>query len=504
MPGSPGPPPPELLPVLRYLMPRCPTAFLVGGFLRDRLLGRPDGHDLDLSVAADPRALARDLADEFGGSYVPLNERHSVARAVLPLPARDTSPWQIDLARLEESAQVDAGRRDFTLNALLLPLSDWLDDPQPTILDPVGGLADLRHGHLRTVRADAFDADPVRLLRAVRLEAECGLVLDSATAQLLRGKGPLLDSAGPERARDELCRLLVRADAATWLRRLDDLGLLTVLLPELEPARGCQQPKGHYWDVFQHLIETVASLTAVLTPAPPEETVPALGQDPGLATLDIQLAMSRPLAGGRPRVVALRLAALLHDVAKPACRTFEPTGRMRFFGHADLGADLARSIMQRLHFGNLECDLVERVVRHHLRPGHLADVQPISDRAIYRFFRDTEPAGVDTLILSLADHRAARGPLLDPAEYRRHENAVVHILDRRAEHLRVVAPVRLATGEDVMHELGISAGRQVGKVLDELQEAQAAGEVRDRQRALAFIRSFARPVEQTRAVSVER
>ncbi|MBI2910744.1 MAG: HD domain-containing protein [Chloroflexi bacterium] len=498
MSGSPGRPPLELVPVLRRLLSRCHDVYLVGGFLRDRLLHRSDGHDLDVSVEGDPRALARDLADVFGGSYVPLHERHSVARALLPgLGAGDMRPWQIDLARLEESVKVDAGRRDFTVNALLLPVSRWLDDPDPTILDPVGGVADLRQGRLRAVTPESFDADPVRLLRAVRLEAECGVVLDGFTAALVQEKRGLLMSAAAERARDELCRLLARDDAAAWLRRLDGLGLLTVLLPELEPARGCQQPKEHYWDVLDHLLETVASVTAILSQDPPPGLGPLWG---GLAA-----SYARPLSGGRPRAVALRLAALLHDVAKPACRTFEAGGRMRFFGHADMGADMARSIMQRLRFGGLECDLVERIVRHHLRPGQLADVQPISDRAIYRFFRDTEPAGADTLLLSLADHRAARGPLLDPAEYRRHEAAVADILTRREIHQRVVAPVRLATGEDVMRELGITAGRQVGKVLDGLLEAQAAGEVHDRPGALAFIRSFASPLaRRADAVSVER
>lgn len=498
MPGSPGRPPAELEPILRRLLSRCPEVYLVGGFLRDRLLGRSDGHDLDLSVAGDPRALGRDLADVFDGSYVPLHEHHSVARALLPIPgASDMAVWQIDLARLEESVELDAGRRDFTANALLLPVARWLDHPDPAVLDLVGGLADLRDGRLRTVTAESFDADPVRLLRAVRLEAECGLVLDGFTAALAQEKKRLLASAAPERARDELCRMLARDDAAMWLRRLDGLGLLTVLLPELEPARGCQQPKEHYWDVMDHLLETVASVTTVL------------GQDPGSGLGPFAGgradAYARPLVGGRSRAVALRLAALLHDVAKPACRTFEASGRMRFFGHADMGADMARSIMQRLRFGGLECDLVERIVRHHLRPGQLADVQPISDRAIYRFFRDTEPAGMDTLLLSLADHRAARGPLLDLAEYGRHETAVADILARHEVHQRVVAPVRLATGEDVMREMGIQAGRQVGDVLEDLLEAQAAGEVRDRPGALAFIRSFCGPLgRRAGALSVER
>lgn len=488
MSGALGRPPSELMPALRWLLSHCSGAYLAGGFLRDRLLGRPDGRDLDIAVWGDARELARALADAFGGSFVPLNERHSVARALLPLPATGgvAASWQIDLARLEESVEVDAARRDFTVNALMVSILAWLDDLEPALLDTVNGFDDLRDGRLRAVRPDAFDADPVRLLRAVRLEAECGLTLDGTTARLVVEKGPRLASAAPERARDELCRLLTRDDAATWLRRLDGLGLLTALLPELEVARGCRQPKEHYWDVLDHLLETVASVTTILS----EETPTRLEAAPGA----LAAYYAQPVSGGRPRSVALRLAALLHDVAKPACRTFEPNGRMRFFGHAEMGADMARSIMERLRFSGLESDLLGRIIRHHLRPGQLADVEPISDRAIYRFFRDTEPAGMDTLLLSLADHRAARGPLLDAAEYRRHEAAVAHILARHGEQLRAVAPVRLATGEDVMRELSVGAGRQVGIVLEELREAQAAGEVRDREGALAFIRALGTPV----------
>ena len=261
----------ETLPLLRILAEffagRSATAHLVGGTLRDALLGRQSS-DIDIAVIGDAISLGRELADVTGGSFVSLNETHATARVVLPerWSAGGESPARIhvDLTSCEEEITRDLARRDFTIDALALPLDNALaESPSDRLIDPLGGMADLAAATLRPASDRVFQDDPVRLLRGVRLAAQLGFSLDDSAVQLIQRDAHLLTTVAPERLRDELLKTLAEPGASLHLRLMDDLGLLCLLIPELEEARGVEQPREHYWNVFYHCVEAPGALEQV-------------------------------------------------------------------------------------------------------------------------------------------------------------------------------------------------------------------------------------------------
>jgi len=196
------------------------------------------------------------------------------------------------------------------------------------------------------------------------------------------------------------------------------------------------------------------------------------------------------VSAGSTRGQLLKLAALLHDIAKPQTRGIVANGRLRFLGHAVEGASVVANMLERLRFSSKEIKLVETLVRHHLRPTQMSQEGLPSRRAMYRYFRDTGEAGIDILFLSLADHLATRGPDLDMANWREHARLVEYVLTRRFEEESIVRPPKLVDGHDLASIFGMKPGPEMGEVLEAVREAQAAGELSNREEALFFIKDY--------------
>lgn len=482
--------------IAHVLAARSAAGYLSGGSVRDALLGRARG-DIDIAVAGDAMELGRDIARELGGRYVPLDPANGVARVVL---FRER-PLHVDLTSLRGDIWADLGLRDFTVNAMAVALSD-IGAPVGGLIDPFGGRRDLEAGVVRAVSEEAFPRDGLRLFRAVRLVAELGFALDGETREMVVRHHRLIASVAAERVNDELCRILAAPGAVPALRLLDEVGLLIDIIPELSAARGAEQPREHWWDVLEHSVETVAAVAFLLGAAGSPhwgEEVRAQVTWPGVPDGYFQ----REVAAGHARSTVVKLAALLHDVAKPQTRCTDERGRMRFYGHAKEGALIADVVMERLRFSARERGLVVTMVGHHLHPRQMGDIP--SRRAIYRYFRDVGDAAIDTLLLNLADHLATRGPALDLEEWQRHVDSVAYILEQHLGGEDVVVPAKLISGHDIIERFGLSPGPQVGQLLEAVREAWAAGEVSSREEALALVQSMLRgnPVPLPQAASAE-
>jgi poly(A) polymerase len=439
--------------------------------------------DVDIAVGANAMELAPSVADALGGRFVPLDEEKGIARVVL---AKE-GPVYLDIATMRGSIADDLALRDFTIDAMAVSLGE-MANPDAPVIDPFGGRRDVEAGVVRAIGEEAFRRDPARLLRAPRLAAECGFRLDDATRAQISRNHQLISEVAGERVRDELCRLLDVPDSARWLRLLDELGLLSEVFPELAPTKGSEQPKEHYWDVFDHSIETVATVEFLLR----------IGRSDYFGDEFLAVAPWSPVfeayfdskvAGGHSHKMMLKLTALLHDIAKPQTKTFEETGRMRFFGHSQEGAKMAAGIMERLRFSAREKEMVSGMIEHHLRPGQLSrDRELPTPRAIYRYFRDTGEVGIDTIFLNLADHLAARGPMMQFDSWREHAEVMEFVLEERFKEQSIVSPPKLISGHDLMDAFGMSPGPEVGELLEAVREAQAAGEVGTKEEALDFVR----------------
>jgi putative nucleotidyltransferase with HDIG domain len=475
--------------IVALLRAQPAPCYITGGWVRDWLLGRA-AQDVDFAVTQGAITQARRIANATGGAFYVLDEDMDAARIVYRNPE-----FVADFAGLRGAdIHADLSARDFTVNAMALDVR-LCDRPDPPVLDPCGGQHDLAAHILRATSENAFRQDPVRLLRAVRLQVALALQVEAETEAWLRRDAPLLAQPSAERIRQELALIVAAPGAAEHLRRLDELGLLAVILPEMVALKGVAQPPEHHaYDVYEHTLAAVAEVER-LTTFPQtrlrSEEEPFLG--PFAADLEGHFACA--ICDNRTRATLLRLAAMLHDIGKPQHQTVAESGRITFYGHQETSAEMARAILTRLRFSTQEIQLVSTLVAAHMRPGFLVkdartDGAPVSKRAMYRFFRDTGDAAVDVLVLALADHLAARGSTLPAGDWLE-ELAFVRTM---LEHYfrtpqQVASPPPLVTGRDVMALLCLSPGPQVGQLLEAVREAQAEGHVRTREQALEFLRA---------------
>lgn len=451
-------------------------AWLVGGSVRDRALGR-DTADIDVAIDGDPALAARAIAKAAAGggaACFELSDQFAGWRVV----ARDHA-WQVDVQPLRGgSLAADLGLRDFTINAIAEPLDGG------AAIDPFGGLADLAAGRLRMASKHAFTDDPLRVLRLVRQALELGFEIESGTARAAAAAAQGLERVSGERVFMELRRIVGSPRALDGLGLLSSLDATAVVLPELDALHGVEQSRYHHLDVYGH---TLAALDrAIALQAGPATVL----EDESLAK-PVAALLAEPLADELSRGEALRWGALLHDAAKPQTRAVTPSsGRVTFLGHDERGAELARAVLARLRTSERLRAHVAALVRHHLRLGFLVHApQPLARRTVFDYLQATAPVEVDVTLLSIADRQATRG---DCAR----EAIVAHMALARAmlgDALRFRAagsPRPLWRGDELAAALGIPEGPRLGSVLRELEAARYAGEVATREQALAHARAF--------------
>jgi poly(A) polymerase len=448
---------------------RGPRAWVVGGALRDRVLGR-ETDDVDLVIDGDVRLTARTLAGQVRGAAFPLSESFGAWRVIGP----DRS-WQADLTPLAGGAiHDDLARRDFTVNAMAEPLAGG------EVIDPFGGAADLEAGRLRMVSAAAFEDDPLRVLRLARLACELGLEPETATVAEARARAEGLGGVASERVYAELRRVVIAPAAVAGVRLMDDLGALDAVLPELTALKGVEQSSYHHLDVYEHTLAVLASAIELeRDPSPLGEHAEA-----------VHAHLATPLADGLSRAQTLRFGALLHDAAKPQTRGVLPGGRVTFMGHDRAGADLARDVLTRLRAAERVKATVAGVTRHHLRLGFLVHQRPLPHRTVYAYLSETSPVTIDVTVLSVADRLATRGRKADVA-IARHLDLADEMLGEALRWQDFLAEGPLVRGDELAHELGIDPGPRLGTLIERLQEARFAGEIHTREEAVQLARSLA-------------
>lgn len=442
--------------------------WLVGGALRDKLLGRATS-DYDVVVEARPGQLARRLAKDVGGHAFKLSEGFTVWRVI----ARDRS-WQIDLLPLVgRSIEADLAGRDLTINAI----AQRLDGGE--LVDPFGGVADLQARRVRMVSPEAFVLDPLRALRAVRLACELGFTIEPQTAAAAATAAHGLRTVAPERVFAEIRRIVCTDRAVEGFGLMDEIRITPAVLPELSGLHQVEQSPYHHLDAHEH---TLAVL--VRTIELEKEPASALGKHAEA----VSRFLAQPLANQLSRWQGLRFGALLHDIAKPATRRVWESGRVTFIGHDSAGADMAAAILRRLRASERLAEHVAGVTRHHLQLGFLVHEMPLSRRAIYRYLHECSPVQIDVTVLSVADRLATRGVGSDEA-IAKHLDLAEQLLGEGLRWLEE-PPRPPLRGDDLASALGMAPGPELGRLLAELEEASFAHEISSRDEALARAREL--------------
>jgi poly(A) polymerase len=475
------------------VLPPDAVVFLVGGAVRDAMLGKAV-HDMDFVLPEGTMKVARQVARALNAAFYPLDAERETARIVLI--EQDKPRVYLDFASFRgPDLESDLRGRDFTINGMAVNVH------QPNnLLDPLGGAADLRAKLIKACSPRAFIDDPLRILRAIRFAAGLNFHIQLETRQAMRKAVRLLDNVSPERVRDELFRILEGPKPSASIRALNMLGALSAILPELAAMKGVDQSPPHQRDVWNHTLSVMQNLEEVLSAlAPDYEEDSAANLSLGLAVLHLgrfrkQLGdhIAENLNPDRSLRSLLFFAALFHDAAKPQTRTVEESGLIRFLRHEQEGAELAAGRAKELKLSSLEVERLKRIIRYHMRPAQLArDQAKLSRRAIYRFFRDAGPAGIDICLLTLADFKGKYEQSPPADQWVKLLEVIRELMESWWEYPteRIVPPV-LMNGDELMEEFNLQPGPQVGDLLEAIREAQAAGEVHTKNEARELIQKI--------------
>ena len=429
--------------IVRSLQEAGYRAYLVGGCVRDMLLGREPA-DYDVATDATPDQVMRIFPEtyavgaKFGVVLVPAsstnaNENEVVEVATFRSDIGYSDGRHPDQVRYSKDPQEDVERRDFTINGLLLnPINQ-------EVLDFVGGRKDLKSRIIRAIGEPErrFAEDKLRMLRAVRFAARFVYTIEPVTFAAIQKLASQIHQVSRERVRDELTKMLTEGHARNAFLLLDQTGLLREVLPEISAMKGVEQPPQFHpeGDVFVH---TLLLLDKLPQPCPP----------------------------------TLAWGALLHDVGKPATFRIAPD-RIRFDGHVDVGVKMAQEICRRLRFSNDDANQILALVGNHMR---FAQAQQMKESTLKKFMR--MPRFEEHLELHRMDCQASHGDLTS-FNFVREKMA--------ATPVEVMRPAPLITGDDLI-DAGYSPGPQFKEILAAIEDGQLEGRLRDRNAAMEFVR----------------
>lgn len=449
--------------------------YLVGGVLRNIALNRPLVPDYDFVLVGDVQLFTSRVAGRLRGTAFLLDKETTSYRVVVK--SFDASaPLTLDFSPGKDGDIVrDLKKRDFTINAMAVSISELFASDSPPVLDPCKGAGDAKKRLLRAASRKVFKEDPLRVLRAVRLTQQYGLAMDDETVDLIRESSSLLKKTSAERVRDELILIFSHPGTSKSLRLLYDYGVIKTILPGLE---GWENIDGY--DLLSHALKTVDEAEALLKDVsrgkPLQE--PLIGHFKGSV-------------GSLKRSVFFKIAAFLHDTGKPYAARREE-GRLRFIGHDFEGGRMVKDALKDLKFSRKVTGGLSNLVKNHHRVFNLAALKERSFRAKGHFFRAAEGeggeyggTGVDLICLALADARATRRAedpeLLDVAR---------ELLEFYYGSYIKKKPRPLLSGDEIMKTFRLSEGRLVGEAMERVSEGVENGVIKNKKEAISYLKEW--------------
>ena len=421
--------PKEIREIVNQFTQRHFEAYLVGGCVRDLLLGiKP--HDWDLATNIKPEAIQKlfpkqsFLENDFGTVTVLTKSKDESLRAVEITPYRKEGKYQDqrhpESVSFVNSLEQDLSRRDFTINAMALDIRRH----PPVLIDPFQGKVDLKNKILRAVGDpnQRFAEDALRLMRAVRLATVLNFQIEPETKEAIQKRAALLAHISPERIRDELIKIIMSPRAAQGIEKLRQLALMPYIIPEMEETYGVSQNKHHIYDVYEHLLHSL------------------------------------DYAAKQGFNLSVRLAALFHDIGKPRVKQGDGP-EATFYNHEVVGAKMTEKIMTRLRFPKKEIEKVVKLVRYHLFYYNVGEVGESSVRRLVRKVGLENMA--DLIKLRMADRIGSGVPKAKPYKLRHLEYIIEKI-----SHDPISVNKLQVSGKDVLDILGIQPGPKVGQILN--------------------------------------
>ena len=444
-----------------FILKDINEGYLVGGSIRDFFTKKCEFCDRDISIKGAEN-FARKLANKFDATFIELDNENKIYRIVL----KDKINF-LDISEMQgNSIEDDLKRRDFTINAIAYDLSN------EKFIDVTGGLNDLKNKVLRHIDDKNFEEDPLRVLRAFRFYSMTGFEMTEELVKALKKYMPLALVPAKERINYEIMKLFGGDYASSALLKMDELGLLEKIIPQVKEMKNVPPNTHHHLDLFHHVIETVRKIEIIYA---------------GLSGFEKE-HMDAIDFGGFPRINHLKLAGFLHDIGKYSTWTIEESGRHRFIKHDDVGSKMVVPLLRDLKFSKKQIEYVSCMIKNHIYPSNVIVAPILNEKVMMRYVRKMGENVVDNIILAKADRLSARGVDITEEVINSNINGLNKLLEFYLSKKDSLTPLpKLLDGREIMTLLNIKPSPKLGEIISALNEAQLNGDVTTPEDAKNFV-----------------
>jgi len=447
------------------IMPKGKGAYIVGGSVRDLLLGQTPV-DYDIAVYGNPKYFAQRVAEKTSGRLVELGKPGQMLfRVVSKNYVYDISPIT------GNSIEEDLLKRDFTINALAWDLS------LKRVIDCVNGQKDIAGRKIRMVSKAIFQKDPIRLIRAYRISAAFDFSIEPRTTAAIKDNAPLLQTSAGERVKPELFKILGASNSYYFLSQMAKTGVLQTIFPELTGLQNCFQNRYHHFDVFKHTMKAYSHLETMLNDC-----------HTFFPEADGQFKPCTDTFKG----ALLKCSILLHDIGKPQVRTTDEKGDIHFYGHGKKSADMTKIIARRLRFSNHEASYMDFIIRNHIRPLFLFIAyqnKTITKKGIARFFLICGKYAPDLLIHTMADIKGKKDK-----KDARNESFIKFARKMIKYYFSYFQPEKakpsLITGRDLINDFALTPSPLFKKILRQIEEARISEKIKNKDEAILLVKDI--------------
>lgn len=446
------------------IIPKRKGAYIVGGSIRD-ILTRHIPNDYDFAVKDKPKEFAQEIAKKTNGHVIKLGKPGlTLYRVASKTGIFDISPI------IGNSIEDDLKDRDFTINSMAVEIASG------KLIDPLNGSKDIEKKQIRMVSEEAFQKDPIRLLRAYRIAAHFNFDIEPDTSEAIYRNRQLINNSAAERIHAELFKTLEAENSFKYLKLITSNQLLFEVIPELISLKGCEQNRYHNFDVFDHTLSAYGHLEGLLSNAHRYlgnigEATHRLNQHNGL----------------------IKFAILLHDIGKPAAKSIEK-GNIHFYNHERTGAEIAENICDRLKTSIVEKKYISHIIKNHLRPLFLYSEnkrRKISKKARVKFFAACKNNTPDIILHAIADDMGKSGNNNEPSsDFPGFARELIQNYYNNFVPVSTSSP--LLTGDDLIRELSLQPSPLFKTIIDRIKTARLEGEITTKPEALDMARAIIR------------